>query len=221
VVRNSVPAMKVEQNPITYSVLKDFSDEVLMAYVAAANHDALAVLFDRYQGAVFRVAMQVLRNPHEAEDLLQVVFLELMRNAGKFDAGKGTARVWILQCVYHRAFDRKRYLNRRGAYDVIDNETSLNGPAEERNEASTLSAMDSARLVQQAMAHLSEAQRKTIEMAFFDGLTMHEIADKTGETFANVRHHYYRGLEKMRAVLGTHSKDRDRTVGGETAYVRP
>jgi len=218
-----MPAMKSEHplKPITYSVLKDFSDEVLMAHVAAANHDALAVLFDRYQGAVLRVAMQVLRNPHEAEDLLQAVFLELMRNAGKFEAAKGTARVWILQCVYHRAFDRKRYLNRRGAYDVIDNETSLNGPAEDSNESSTLSAMDSARLVQQAMAHLSEAQRKTIEMAFFDGLTMHEIADKTGETFVNVRHHYYRGLEKMRAVLGAHSKDRERTAGGETAYVRP
>jgi RNA polymerase sigma-70 factor, ECF subfamily len=214
-----MPAMKPD--PITYSVLKDFSDEVLMAHIASANHDALAVLFDRYQRAVLRVAMQVLRNPHEAEDLLQVVFLELMRNAGKFDAAKGTARVWILQCVYHRAFDRKRYLNRRGAYDVIDNETSLNGPAEESNEASTLSAIDSARLVQQAMAHLSEAQRKTIEMAFFDGLTMHEIADKTGETFANVRHHYYRGLEKMRAVLGTHSKEHERTARGETAYARP
>lgn len=191
-----------------------------MAQVSAGNHDALALLFDRYQSLVLSVGMQVLRDPHEAEDLLQVVFLELMRNADKFDAAKGTARAWILQCVYHRAFDRKRYLNRRGAYDLIENQELL-GIAQGGTEKAVLSPVVSARLVQQVLAHLSDAQRKTIEMAFFDGLTMHEIAERTGESFVNVRHHYYRGLEKMRAVLGTHSPNRERIARGEAAHAHP
>jgi RNA polymerase sigma-70 factor (ECF subfamily) len=204
---------------LRYSALQDQSDEMLIAHVSTGNHDALALLFDRYQTAVLRIAMQVLRDPHEAEDLLQTVFLELMRNAGKFDVSKGTARVWVLQCVYHRAFDRKRYLNRRGAYDSIGNQDFFQ-IGTNRGGEKALPPGDSARLVQQAMAHLSDAQRKIIELAFFDGLTMHEIAERTGESFVNVRHRYYRGLEKMRAVLGTHSKNGERTAGGETAYVR-
>jgi RNA polymerase sigma-70 factor (ECF subfamily) len=203
-----------------YTGLQDFSDEVLLAHVSAGNYDALAVLFDRYQSLVFRVAMQVLRNSHEAEDLMQSVFLELMHNSEKYNAAKGTARVWVLQCVYHRAFDRKRYLNRRGAYDPTDSQEFLSLLPADGSENRTLSAIESAHLVREAMAHLSEAQRKTIEMVFFEGLNMHEIAEKSGESFAGVRHHYYRGLEKMRMVLGAHSKqNREGNVGGEAAYV--
>jgi RNA polymerase sigma-70 factor (ECF subfamily) len=206
--------------PLCYSALKLHSDEVLMAHLAGGNHDALAVLFDRYQFLVLRVSMQVLRDPHEAEDLLQSVFLELMRTASKFDAAKGTARVWILQCVYHRGFDRRRYLNRRGAYDYVDVGIEMIDAAEEAwNHASRISLIDSARLVQQALAQLSENQRRTIESVFFEGLTMHEIAAKTGESYAGVRHHYYRGLEKMRSVLrAPQGSGKQHEEGGEMAY---
>lgn len=192
-----------------------------MSHLAAGNHDALAVIFDRYQSPVLRVAMQVLRDPHEAEDLLQSVFLELMRTAEKFDSAKGTARVWILQCVYHRAFDRRRYLGRRGAYDPVPCPDLTSLSSNVNSEDANASMLDSGRLVQQALAQLSEEQRKTIELVFFEGLTMREIADQTGESYDAVRHHYYRGLERMRSLLGTHkSKDRKEEEGGEMAYAR-
>src|SRR5207249_845151 len=123
--------------------------------------------------------------------------------------------------VYHRAFDRKRYLNRRGAFDPVADQEFAELLPHADTERDALSAMDSARLVQQSMAHLSALQRKTIEMAFVEGLTMHEIAERTGESFASVRHHYYRGLEKMRTILGTHSKNgRGHLAGGQAAYVQ-
>jgi RNA polymerase sigma-70 factor, ECF subfamily len=208
--------------PLCYPGLKVLSDEVLMAHLADGNHDALAVLFDRYQSLILRVSMQVLRDPHEAEDLLQSVFLELMRTASKFDAAKGTARVWILQCVYHRGFDRRRYLNRRGAYDYVDASIEIIDAAEDAwTDASQISLIDSARLVQQALAQLSECQRRTIESVFFEGLTMHEIAAKTGESYTGVRHHYYRGLERMRSVLRSPQRPRkQQEEGGEMAYAR-
>lgn len=207
---------------LCYSSLKLLSDEVVMSHLACGNHDALAVLFDRYQSLILRVSMQVLRDPHEAEDLLQSVFLELMRTASKFDAAKGTARVWILQCVYHRGFDRRRYLNRRGAYDFVDSGGDFIDAAEGAwSDASQISLIDSARLVQQALAQLSESQRRTIELVFFEGLTMHEIADKTGETYVSVRHHYYRGLERMRTVLRTRNPlSKREEEGGQIAYAR-
>ena len=192
-----------------------------MAHLAAGNHDALAVMFDRYQGTVLRVAMQVLRNPHEAEDLLQSVFLELMRTSDKFDATRGSARVWILQFAYHRAFDRRRYLTCRGVYDAVDNVDLTSLSLDAVRDQKQVSVLDSTRLVQQAMAHLTELQRRTIELAFFEGLTMNEIAARTGESYASVRHHYYRGLEKMRVILGINGTKKQREdEGGEMVYVR-
>jgi RNA polymerase sigma-70 factor (ECF subfamily) len=185
------------------------------------DHDALAVLFDRYQRTVLGVAMQVLRNPHEAEDLLQSVFLELMRHAEKFDASRGTARTWVLQFAYHRAFDRRRYLNCRGAYDPVETFDIAMISDGTRGDDKQISMLDSARLVREALAHLTELQRRTIELAFFEGLTMHEIAAQTGESYASVRHHYYRGLEKMREVLGKNGRrEPGEEDGGEMAYVR-
>jgi RNA polymerase sigma-70 factor (ECF subfamily) len=205
---------------IRYSALQSLSDELLMAHLAHGNHDALAVIFDRYQRVVLGIAMQVLRNPHEAEDLLQSVFLELMRTAEKFDAAKGTARVWLLQCVYHRCFDRRRFLSRRGAYDPVEPDID-NLPEALRSDESQVSMLDSARLVKQALAQLTNSQRITIQLAFFEGLTMREIAEKTGETYDGVRHNYYRGLEKMRSVLGrSRDERRDGEQGGERAYAR-
>ncbi|HZQ21867.1 MAG TPA: sigma-70 family RNA polymerase sigma factor [Terriglobales bacterium] len=204
-----------------YSALKNLSDEVLMAFLAQGNHDALAVLFDRYQLIVMRVAMQVLRNQHEAEDLLQSVFLGLMHTANKFDAAKGSAKAWILQLVYHRGFDRRRYLNCRGVYDAVEIDESITLPHNELVDNRQISMLDSSRIVQEALAHLTDLQRKTIEMAFFEGLTMHEIAAKTGESYAAVRHHYYRGLEKMRRVLGAQgNREQEEEEGGEMAYAR-
>src|SRR5882762_11157562 len=84
------------------TALAELSDEVVMSCLAAGNHDALAVIFDRYQRLVIRVAMQILRDPAEAEDAMQSVFIAILETAKKFDAARGTLRVWILQNAYHQ-----------------------------------------------------------------------------------------------------------------------
>jgi RNA polymerase sigma-70 factor (ECF subfamily) len=189
------------------SALRESSDELLLAQLARGNRDALAVLFDRYQSLIFRISLQVLRNPHEAEDLLQAVFLELMRTAGQFDSSKGTARVWILQCVYNRGSNRRRYLNRCATYEWIDSNADFSDTTNAPwSDASQASLLDSARLVEQAMARLSEPQRQTIELVMFKGFTLHEIAENTGETYGGVRHHYYRGLKKMKSFISAGRK---------------
>ena len=94
----------------TVGQLGVLSDEKLMIQLARGNHDALGVIFNRYQRVVTRVAMQVLRDPTEAEDLMQSVFLQIIEDAQKYDANKGSLRVWILQYAYHRAFNRRKYL---------------------------------------------------------------------------------------------------------------
>jgi RNA polymerase sigma-70 factor (ECF subfamily) len=184
--------------PPRYSSLASLPDEDLMAEIQQGHSDAIAVLFDRYHRLVLHVAARILRDASEAEDLMQSVFLELLRSAGLFNKHRGTVKVWILQYAYSRSFNRRQHLSRRDAHEL------RSAPSEEAGSPACISRLgpfESARAVNQAMNQLNGVQRKIIELVFYEGLTMREIAEKTDESFDSVRHHYYRGMEKLRSVL--------------------
>ena len=101
---------------LSLAELKVLTDEQLMALLQDGAGDALAVLFDRYQRLVFSIALKIVRDRGEAEDVMQTVFLEIYRSVAQFDPAKGTLKVWLLQFAYHRAFNRKKYLNIRDFY---------------------------------------------------------------------------------------------------------
>ena len=203
-----------------YTMLATLCDEIVMRHLAEGNQDALAVIFDRYQRLVIRIAMQILRDPAEAEDVMQSVFIAILETARKFDPARGTLRVWVLQQAYHHALNRRRYLSVRGAYNASSVDLMDFVSVESTKK---MSGVESARLVQQALNQLSGRQRQTLELAFYDGLTMHEIAERTGESYVNTRHHYYRGLEKLRVVLdgGTSKLRSSPGRNEENAYARP
>lgn len=184
----------------SYRELAREPDEALMLRLSAGHHDALAVLFDRYHRLVLNIALRILRDSSEAEDLMQSVFLEIFRSAAQFDAAKGTTKIWILQYAYHRSFNRRQYLNLRGIYERPEE----SAPAQKlltTSSTQSLGVLESARLVQQALSRLTKTQKEIMEFAFYEGLTMREIAERTNESFDSVRHHYYRGLEKLRSML--------------------
>jgi RNA polymerase sigma-70 factor (ECF subfamily) len=182
------------------------SDDEVMACLQAGNHDALAVLFDRYHRLIFSIALRIVRDEGEAEDVVQIVFLDVFKAAAQFDPAKGTTKGWLLQYAYHRALSRKRHLNVRRFYDV-EPEAAL-GELTPEAPMLGLAPVELADLLEKGMATLSDAQRTAIRGASADGLTLREIADKTGESLVNVRHHYYRGLRKLRAFIG-----RDASMG--------
>src|SRR5262249_51679507 len=96
------------------------TDEALLKEVCEGGREALALLFRRYARMVRGIAYRVLRDPSEADDLLQDLFLYIYRKAGMFDSTKGSARSWIVQMTYPRAIDRRRYLNARHFYSRVD-----------------------------------------------------------------------------------------------------
>ena len=175
------------------------SDEDLMERLQVKDSAALDVLFRRYARLVMGIALRTLRDHGEAEDTVQETFLYLYRKAALFDAERGTAKTWIIQVAYHRALDRRSYLVRRGFYfstDIDSAEDVLTGPTDLDREVEA--KLDCAKL-QESFAELSHTQRQTLELFFFEGMEMREIADKLSETLGNVRHYYYRGLERLRA----------------------
>ena len=181
--------------------LERLPDDELVASLKGGCHEALAILFKRYNRLVFSIALRIVRDRGEAEDVMQNVFLEIFRSVTQFDPSRGTTKVWLLQYAYSRAINRRGYLNARGFY--------RQGEAECLEEASPgndfvlgkLSTAETGRLLDQGLAILGQPQRRVIELAAYDGLSMKEIADKMGESVVNVRNHYYRGLRKLRSFI--------------------
>jgi RNA polymerase sigma-70 factor (ECF subfamily) len=171
----------------------------VMQELQTGNADAFAVVFKRYHRLVHVTALHILRDAGEAEDLTQTVFLEIYRKAGQFNSSRGTLKVWLLQYAYSRSTNRRNYLLVRHIYkqtevSAIDEAGSFWSPTH-------LQSQETSRLTTEALESLPDAQRQTIEMFFFEGLTFKEIARQRNEKFSNVRHHYYRGLERLRSYL--------------------
>jgi RNA polymerase sigma-70 factor, ECF subfamily len=188
-----------------FEQLSALADAELIAHFSAGHHDALAVLFDRYHRLVLSVAFKVLRDPAEAEDVMQSVFLEIYRVAGQFDAARGSAKVWLLQYAYHRSMNRREYLKLRGFYARHRQEgrASKPAPATVRDPAPALPALPEVRyMVREALGSLNPTQQNVLHMSYFEDLPLRDIATKTGESLGNVRHHYYRALRRLRSLLG-------------------
>jgi RNA polymerase sigma-70 factor (ECF subfamily) len=189
-----------------------------MACLQEGRSDALAVLFDRYEKLVLRIALRIVRDPGEAEDVTQTVFLDIYRAVAQFDPRKGNTKVWLMQYAYHRAINRRQHLQGREFYKntELQEEDQETRPSE-AHAAFGLSSPETKALVRQSMAALSDKQRSVIEMACYEGLSMREIAGRTGESFVTVRHHYYRGLQKLRSFISGTSDKKPDAPGGKCA----
>jgi RNA polymerase sigma-70 factor, ECF subfamily len=183
----------------------EFSDEVLLDRVGHGDEQSLACLFRRYARLVRAVGYKILRDDSEADDLLQEVFLFIHQKSGVFDSSRSSARSWIVQMAYHRAIDRRRYLDSRHFYTQVDledvgNELSGPGMRAERFENSIEEVLGRVGL-HKVFGALSEIQRQTLGLHLLDGYTFEEIAVKLDQTRGNVKHHYFRGLEKLRKQI--------------------
>jgi RNA polymerase sigma-70 factor, ECF subfamily len=182
--------------------LARLNDEQLMASLKTGCNDALAILFDRYHRLVLSIALRIVRDPGEAEDVTQTVFLEIFRAVGQFDAAKGTTKMWILQYAYHRAFNRRQHLNARNFYDQTNLEEVGSRLPKTPSPLGAFTQYELKHLLRQGLATLTGPQKQVVELVSYDGLSMREIASKTGESLSNVRHYYYRGLQRLRSFVG-------------------
>ena len=183
------------------AIESEISDEALMIRISEGSREALAILFRRYARLVRTVAMRILRDDSEADDLLQDVFLFVHRNCSIFDSSRASVRSWIVQMTYHRAIDRRRYLNSRHFYTRLDLDGVADLPApcsESRENETFLAQLVGNTTVEGLLDTLTEDQRKTLILHFFEGYTFDEIAEKLDQSLGNVRNHYYRGLDRLR-----------------------
>jgi RNA polymerase sigma-70 factor, ECF subfamily len=177
------------------------TDETLLAMVSVGDEDALAVLFRRYARLVRAVGQRMLRDSGEADDLLQEVFLYIHRRGELFDRARGSGRSWIFQVTYTQALIRRRQLKSHGFYVSV----KPDGPTENELSGSegvvyelTVEGFFGRNGWKNVWDSLSEHQRETLRLHFYEGCTFAEIAERLGQSYVNIRHHYYRGVERLR-----------------------
>jgi RNA polymerase sigma-70 factor, ECF subfamily len=187
------------------------SDENLISRLQLGEQDAIAELFKRHSSAIYRLGKKLLRDSGEADDLVQDVFLYVYRKSDLFDPYKGSARSWIFQIAYTQAFLKRRKLKSIGLYspavagDLREAQPFTDLAAEYDTSIEGLFGKNGLKRVSE---DLTEDQRETLRLHFFEGYTFAEIAKKLGQTYANVRNHHYRGLEKFRKHLVTNGLGR-------------
>jgi RNA polymerase sigma-70 factor (ECF subfamily) len=191
------------------------SDEALITQLCTGDCEALAVLFERYARLTRTVASRILGDAAEAEDLVQDLFLFIQRKCGIFDSSKSTARSWIVQMAYHRALDRRRYLKARQFYagaSVAENDVhAVGSPTTESDYSAEI--VFGRNGLEKILSSLSLDQRETLRLHFFEGYTFAEISEKLGQPLGNVRHYYYRALQKLRQQMFANDPQRvDRCV---------
>lgn len=170
------------------------NDAVLLERVTRGNEQAMAALFDRYSKVVYSVALRVLRDPAAAEDVLQEVFMQIWRNPAGFETARGSLGGWLAVVARNRSID---VLRRKRPTDPVEG-MGLASNYNLADEAERNNMMERARSV---MIELPLEQRKTLEMAFFDGLTHTEIAEMTGEPLGTVKTRIRSALTSLRKAM--------------------
>ena len=178
------------------------TDEALLHNIAHGCEDCFDLLFLRFFRSVLNLAYKIIRDRSEAEDVVQEVFLAIHQQRGRFDPSVGSARTWVLQFGYYKSLKRRRYLSKRHFYkpDVnVDDERR--DPLLVQPEFVQRS-IECKEIVEQALADLTPAQRRVVELLHFEGHTLREISQMEGKELTAIRNSYYRGLNALKTFLG-------------------
>lgn len=171
-------------------------DSVLLDHVRKGDEQAMASLFDRYSKLVYSVALRVLRDPSAAEDVLQEIFMQIWRNPEGFIATRGSLGGWLAVVSRNRSIDALR--RRRPTESMEDMQFASAYNLADEAERNFL--IENAK---KAMHQLPAEQRKTLEMAYFDGLTHAEIAEMTGDPLGTVKTRIRSALITLRKAFQT------------------
>lgn len=197
--RNGMTPMGLTQPPGD----RQTEDGELIRRMAHGDKQACSELYDRFSRPLYSVALRILNDQSEAEDVVQDVFLALWEKAGTFDGGRGSAFGWAITLTRNRAIDRIRTRRRRSTLlseSFVEDLPGGHTPPD-ADSADELIFKEKAGSVRAALSSLPREQYRALELAFFSGLTQQEIAARLSEPLGTVKARIRRGLLKLRDTL--------------------
>jgi RNA polymerase sigma-70 factor, ECF subfamily len=177
----------------------DATDVDVLGRLAAGDGQAIAILYNRYAGVLLPLALRIVRDRAEAEDIIHDAFVAVGIRASQYTAERGTVAAWLVTLVRNLSIDRTRRRDRRG---TLVRKVLAHEPVEKVADPEGLTADAAERSrVRRALQSLPEAQRKTLEIAFFEGLSYPEIAEREGVPLGTIKSRAARALASLREAL--------------------
>jgi RNA polymerase sigma-70 factor (ECF subfamily) len=179
--------------------LRADADARIVARLATGDMDAAEELYDRYAGQVLGLARRILRNEGDAEEVVQDVFSQAWRMARGFESSRGNVIAWLLVMTRTRAIDRLRA--RQSRPDTMTEPYADTFPAPGMTASDQVLSDEQAQRIREALFELPHAQRQALELAYYEGLTQSEIAERLAEPLGTVKTRMRTALLTLRQRL--------------------
>lgn len=189
------PNVEASRSPDRTTVNRSEADDMgLLTRIQSGDQEAMSALFDRYGAMVYSVALRVMKDTGEAEDVMQEIFVQVWKNPSAFVSGRGSLGGWLVVVARNRAIDmiRRRHPSEPVESFTLPSSTDLAREAE-RNLL--------LKKIRGAMLSLPDEQKQSVELAFFEGLSHSEIAEKTGDPLGTVKTRIRLALMTIRKAL--------------------
>lgn len=176
-------------------------DFELMRRIARGDREALGMLYDRHGGLVLALGIRTLRDRADAEEFVSDVFLEIWQRADRYDPARGAPVTYLTLLARSRAIDRQRSpaFRAKSRQEPVDSQMKRTSPADDPSSHAILD--ESARQVRQALQNLDEPYRQAVELAFYEGLSHTQIAQRLDKPLGTVKTYVRQGLIRLRDCL--------------------
>jgi RNA polymerase sigma-70 factor (ECF subfamily) len=178
---------------------RDADDLALLERMRGGDEAALATLYDRWSDRINSLAVHLLRDARDAEDIVEETFWQAWRSAARYDAARGSVGSWLLTICRSRALDRIRARRRRPEDTTLDDVPETAAPGVDAADA--VVSDETGRIVRAALGELPLEQRQALELAYFGGLSQTEIAEKTGQPLGTIKTRMRLAMNKLRERL--------------------
>ena len=182
--------------------LAQLTDQELLELVVQGNREALVALYDRFSRQVYSLALRMVENQGQAEEIAQDVFMTVWTRGSTYRSDRGPFSSWLLSIAHNRSIDELRKRRRRARYPTLDIDNLRQEPSGNPEEvADAVSQLLDHEMIMEALNKLPAAQKQVIIMAYFQGLTQSEISTVLSTPLGTVKTRMRLGLHKMRDIL--------------------
>ncbi|HEU4327100.1 MAG TPA: sigma-70 family RNA polymerase sigma factor [Roseiflexaceae bacterium] len=197
------PANTVTESPALLLRIDEQDDLTLIAAISQGDNRALEALYDRYSAVVYRMALRIVKNQEQAEDIVQEVFWRVWRRSSSFERERGRVAQWLFGVAHNLCIDELRRMRSRpiSVYEDVEHPLIQQLPDERTDVASEAWQSEQRRVITDMLDQLPEAQRQAIEMAYFGGMSHQEIATKLNRPLGTIKTRVRLGLHKLKSLL--------------------
>ncbi len=179
-------------------------DVALMRRIVEADETALGALYDRWVRSLYSLVLHLLKDPDEAEDVVEETFWQAWKKADSYEPSKGAVSTWLLTIGRRKALDRLRAKRRSGADTVSGDFSFADLPSTAPDPAMEVEGAELREQIRNALADLPDEQREVLELGYFSGLSQSEIAEATGQPLGTVKTRMRLAMQKLREPLSMH-----------------